>query len=394
MDPATPDRDALVAAAARWVTREPALTVVLTEVARLLTEALGADGCLAFLVENGGDLVLAASHPAPVTAGAPLRLPAGFGIAGRVAAEGTPVALVDDHPRHPRHRELLGLSPGQPVSRLYVPARLAGGPSTAVLALHSRTRREFGRLERDAAQRVADLVGLRAYVAAALTTMREHRDEWDAVVASAVAAQEAERRRVAADLHDGVTQAIASLSFHLSAADVALGDGDVGYVAEQVTAARSLADLALGETRSAITGLHSPVLDDQGLAAGLAAMARGVRGPRIEVDATDFPLPGHVSTSLFRIAQESVQNVVKHAGAGRAVIRLTRHGHMVMLRITDDGTGFDVPGSPGFDVPGSPGSGYGLRTMAERVHLLGGRLRIESRPGAGTTVEVTVPNVC
>ncbi|OJF10122.1 GAF domain-containing sensor histidine kinase, partial [Couchioplanes caeruleus] len=318
--------------------------------------------------------------------GAPLRLPAGFGIAGRVAAEGVPVGLVDDHPRNPRHRELLGLSPGQPVSRLCVPARVAGGGSSAVLALHSRTRREFSRPERDAAQRVADLVGLRVYVAAALTTMREHQDEWDAVVASAVGAQEAERRRVAADLHDGVTQAIASLSFHLSAADVALGDGDVGYVAEQVAAARSLADLALGETRSAITGLHSPVLDDQGLAAGLASMARGVPGLSIEVDATEFALPGHVSSSLFRIAQESVQNIVKHAEASRAVIRLARHGRMVMLSVTDDGTGFDASGSPG--------SGYGLTGMAERVHLLGGRLRIKSQPGGGTTVEVTVPNVC
>ncbi|WP_143163093.1 hypothetical protein, partial [Couchioplanes caeruleus] len=73
MEPAIPGRDALIAAAGRWVTREPALAVVLTQVARLLTEALGADGCLTFLVESGGDLVLAASHPAPATAGAPLR---------------------------------------------------------------------------------------------------------------------------------------------------------------------------------------------------------------------------------------------------------------------------------------------------------------------------------
>ncbi|MEV6598655.1 GAF domain-containing sensor histidine kinase [Actinoplanes sp. NPDC051346] len=378
-------RDALVAAAVRWVTREPELTVVLTRVAELLTEALGADGCLAFVVENGGDLVLAASHPAPPTAGAPLRLPAGPGVAGRVAAEGIPVVLMDDHPRHPRHRALLGLAPGQSVSRLYVPARVPGGGSSAVLALHSRTRREFGPSDLDAAQRVADLVGLRVCVAAALTTMRDYRDEWDTVVAGAVAAQEAERRRVAADLHDGVTQAIASLSFHLSAADVALGDGDVGFVAEQVAAARSLADLALDETRSAITGLHSPVLDDLGLAAGLASMARGVPGLSIEVDAAEFALPEHVSTSLFRIAQESVQNVVKHSGAGSAVIRLAKHGHMVILSVTDDGTGFDPPDSPG--------SGYGLTGMAERVHLLGGRLRVKSRPGAGTTVEVTVPNV-
>ncbi|MEV8508610.1 GAF domain-containing protein [Actinoplanes sp. NPDC051475] len=376
--------DALIAAVTRPVTGEPALTTMLAEVARLLTDALGADGCLVFLAESGGDLVLAASHPRVASTGPPVRVPEGSGLAGRAAADGVPVSCEDDSPRHPGHREVLGLGAGQTVSRLCVPARVAGGGSCAVLAVHSRTRREFGGAEVDAAQRVADLVGLRVCVAAALATMRDHQDEWDAVVAGAVAAQEAERRRVAADLHDGLTQAIASLTFHLSAADVALGDGDVGYVAEQVAAARSLADLALGETRSAITGLHSPVLDDQGLAAGLAAMARAVPGLRVEVDAAEFPVPHHVGTSLFRIAQESVQNVVKHAGASRAVIRLAKHGHMVMLSVTDDGCGFDAPGQA---------STYGLRGMAERVHLLGGRLRIGSQPGEGTTVEVTVPTV-
>ncbi|MFI7600300.1 GAF domain-containing protein [Actinoplanes sp. NPDC049681] len=374
--------DALIAAVARSVTGEPALTTMLADVARLLTDALGADGCLAFLAGDGGDLVLAASHPWAPATGPPLRVPEGSGIAGRAAAEGVPVYCAADRPRHPGHRDVLGLGPGQAVSRLCVPARVAGGGSCAVLAVHSRRRREFSAAEVEAAQRVADLAGLRVRAATALAAMRDHQEEWDAVVAGAVAAQEAERRRVAADLHDGLTQAIASLTFHLSAADVALGDGDVGYVAEQVAAARSLADLALGETRSAITGLHSPVLDGQGLAAGLAAMARAVPGLRVEVEAADFPVPHHVGTSLFRIAQEAVQNVVKHAGAGRAVIRLAKHGHMVMLSVTDDGCGFDAPGRA---------SSYGLRGMAERVHLLGGRLRIGSHPGRGTTVEVTVP---
>ncbi|GLW33629.1 GAF domain-containing sensor histidine kinase [Actinoplanes regularis] len=390
---AIPGRDALITTVGGWVTREPVLTVLLTRVARLLTEALGADGCLVFRVESSGDLVLTAGHPAPAAGRTPLLLPEGSGLAGRAALDGVPIAVVDDQPRDRRHRELLGLTVGQPVSRLCVPARVAGGGSSAVLSVHSRERREFSRAEVDLAQRVADLVGLRVYVAAALTAVRDYRQEWDAVVATAVGAQEAERRRVAADLHDGLTQVIASLTFHLSAADVALGDGDVGYVAEQVATARSLADLALGETRSAITGLHSPVLDDRGLAAGLMSLAETVPGLRIEVDAREFALSHHVGTSLFRIAQESVRNVVKHAGASEVLVRLARHGHMVLLSITDDGCGFDAPSQlSGFprDVPAE--SGYGLAGMAERVHLLGGRLRISSRPGAGTTVEVTVPD--
>ena len=389
--------DVLLSGVCQWMTREPSLPVALTEAARLLAHALGADGCLVFGVESDGDLLLTASHPTLDPKGAPLRLPEGFGVTGRVAVDLIPVTLVDDSPRNPRHREVLGLAEGERVSRLCVPARVPGGACSAVLALHSRTHRQFSPAEIATALRVADLVGLRMYVAAAGEVIRDYRDQWDAVVAGTVAAQEAERRRVAGDLHDGVTQVIASLAFHLSAAQLALEDADVGDAAAQVGAARQLADLAFGETRSAIGGLHSPVLDDLGLAAGLVSMARAVPNLEIEVDAQELTLPDHVTISLFRVAQESVHNVVKHADATKAVIRLVKHGRMVVLTVTDDGRGFDAPGHisgvPRAVGAGGAGSGYGFNSMAERVRLIGGELRIRARAGEGTTVEVSVPNV-
>ena len=386
--------EALLAGVCQWMTREPSLPVALSEAARLLTDALAADGCLVHRVESDGELLLVAAHPALAAEGAPLRLPEGFGVTGRVAVDLIPVTLVDDSPRNQRHREVLGLAEGETVSRLCVPARVAGGICAAVLAVHSRTHRQFTEAEIATAQRVADIVGLRVYASSAAELVGDYREQWDAVVANTVAAQEGERRRVAGDLHDGVTQAIASLTFHLSAVQLALEDGDLTYAAEQLTAARELADLAFGETRSAITGLHSPVLEDLGLAAGLLSMARRVPNLHVDVQAQDLQLPEHVSVSLFRVAQESVHNVVKHAEASRATIRLAKHGRMVLLSITDDGRGFDAPGH----VSGMPrnlraGSGYGLNGMAERVRLIGGQLRVRSRPGEGTTVEVTVPNV-
>jgi two-component system, NarL family, sensor kinase len=388
------DAHALIAAAGRLVAREPSLQLVLDGAARLLTDALTADGCLIYCVDATGDLVVTAAHPGGRTGGEPLRLPSGFGVTGRVAADQIPAVLVDDNPRNPLHRELLGLHEGQLVSRLCVPARAPARACVAVLAVHSRARREFGAAEIDAAQQVADLVGLRVHLERASSALADFEEGWESLIASTVTAQEGERRRVAGDLHDGVTQALASLTFHLSAADVALNDRDYDYVADQVRAARAAAELAFAEARNAIAGLHSPVLEDLGLAAGLASMARAIPSVRVEVQAQDLDLPEHVETALFRIAQEAVQNVVKHAEAHTAVVSLAKHGHSVVLRVTDDGLGF-VTSGPGSITPPdrSAAAQFGLTGMHERVQLLGGRLSVTSQPGAGTTVEAVIPDV-
>lgn len=389
----------LVAAVGQLISREASLQKVFVEVARLVTEALGADGCLIYQVEDSGELVLAACSPPPPPGTEPLRLPGGYGVTGRVAADGIPAVMVDDNPRNPLHRVLLGLADGQRVSRLCVPARAPGDTCCAVLALHSRSHREFGAADIETAQQVADLVGLRAQFERASAALTQFHGEWENLLAATVTAQEAERRRIAGDLHDGVTQLIASLTFHLSAADVALAERDVSYASEQVAAARSLADLAFAETRNAISGLHSPVLDDLGLAAGLVSMARAVPNLRIEVDAQDINVPEHVENALFRIAQEAVQNVVKHAGADKAVVSLSARGRTVILRISDDGHGFSAPG-PVAAVHGGHGvvspyaaSSYGLTGMYERVQLLGGYLSVGSQPDEGTTVEIVLPDV-
>lgn len=373
------------------VTEQPALDIVLVEAARAVTEALAADGCLIYRVEKTGELTMFACHPERAT-GEQLRLPAGFGITGRVAADAIAVTLVDDNPRNVLHRQLLGLAEGQRVSRLCVPARDPDGSCVAVLAVHSRGHREFLAADVTLSQGAADLLGLRMRLNQSAASVAVLRAEWDGLVAATVAAQEAERRRVAADLHDGVSQAIAGLTFHLSAAEVALSDNDFAYVSDQVRAARRLADLAVGETRSAITGLHSPVLDDLGLAAGLVSMARSIPTVRIDVHAQELELPEHIVISLFRIAQEAVQNIVKHAGVDHAEIHLAQHGRSVVLTVTDSGKGFDSRAElADASGAGSAGTRYGLAGMAERVHLIGGQLQLTSELGLGSTVEVRVP---
>jgi two-component system, NarL family, sensor kinase len=232
-------------------------------------------------------------------------------------------------------------------------------------------------------------------VAGALNQARLHRRiaarerMHEQFVEQAIATQEAERRRMAADIHDGISQRLISLSYHLDAASHAAGGGEPADVATQLDRARDLLGLALDEARSAIGGLRPPVLDDLGLAGGLASLARSTPQIRTEVHLADHRLPEHVEIALYRIAQECLQNVAKHARASSATLRFDVQDGSARLEVTDDGVGFDMSAAGESDP--EEARGYGLQSMAERAELVGGRLQIRSRPGAGTTVTVTVP---
>ena len=161
--------------------------------------------------------------------------------------------------------------------------------------------------------------------------------------------------------------------------------------------ARELTRLTLDEARAAINGLRLLVLDDLGLADGLAA-AWLIGALEVTVDVDDCQLPEHVEIAVYRIAQEALQNVVKHAGASQATLELHRVGPQVRLRVSDSGRGFDPAAPPPagdgtFDdsVCDHGGTGYGLRSMAERAELVGGQLEVVSSPGRGTTLIARVP---
>ncbi|MGH3928715.1 MAG: sensor histidine kinase, partial [Pseudonocardiaceae bacterium] len=199
--------------------------------------------------------------------------------------------------------------------------------------------------------------------------------------------QETERRRLAGEIHDGISQRIVSLSFHLSAAADALAS-DPCAAAEQIARAQDLAGAALDETRHAIAGLRPPVLDDLGLAASLESLARSTPLPHVQVDTVSTDLPEHAETAVYRIAQEALQNVMKHACAQHVHLRLSATAEAVLLEVSDDGSGFDPAAESEHAGPG----GYGLPGMQQRAELLGGQLTTESTPGRGTTVRLRVPS--
>jgi two-component system NarL family sensor kinase len=381
-------------------------TPKLADVARAFVYECDADGVVIFL-SDGEELRVGAAIPSLPETEAQLRVPLGRGVTGLVARNGHAVRLGSDRPRSAAYRELLGLGDDDTVARMCLPARGMNGQIVGVLAAHRATDRPFTDPEVTRLQSLADLLGLRLHAQRLMDAVDEHRSVRDRLIAQAISAQETERRRIAFDLHDGVTTALASMSFHLNAAELSLSahahgrelSGDLGQAQAQIGSARRLADLAYNQTRAAITGLHSLVLDDHGLVAAIESLAQTVPEVTVEFLADDSSVfadvPDHAAAALFRIAQETLRNAVKHAKARQVVLSLRRVDDAVILGTADDGVGFDLRAqleARSDDREDSSQAGhFGLSSIAERAALIGASLRIETEPGSGTTVLVELP---
>ncbi len=228
--------------------------------------------------------------------------------------------------------------------------------------------------------RLAETFGARAAVAVELS----QRVASDAL-RRIVQAQELERRRLARELHDETGQALTSILLGLKPVEDALGDHPA---AEALAELREHVVRALQDVRRLAVELRPAVLDDFGLAPALERLTDSFSeqtGIRIDFHSAlgETRLPAEVETALYRVVQESLTNIVKHADAKNVSVSLSRRESGVAAVIEDDGVGFDVR-----DVREE---GIGLLGMRERLALIGGRLEIESRKGAGSTIVAEVP---
>jgi signal transduction histidine kinase len=208
-----------------------------------------------------------------------------------------------------------------------------------------------------------------------------------------VSAQEAERQRIARELHDETGQALTALGLGLAAASESVRS-DPARAAQQLTELRTLSAQAITELHELLADLRPSVLDDLGLVPALRRQVQDF-GLRTNVDAQFIVEGGHrrirpeVETVLFRIAQEALTNVAKHARAAHVVVSLAYGAEEVVLNVCDDGQGFD----PDRVLAGGSRErrAWGLLGIQERVALVGGSFGIESQPGAGTTIHVRIP---
>ncbi len=224
-------------------------------------------------------------------------------------------------------------------------------------------------------RRVTDEAG-----AARLEAERERVRARDAVVAGMLAAEERERARIAADLHDGLGQQLLALK---TAADhgAASADGESRRILTQIA---GIARDCIGDTRRIARNLHPHALEQLGLARALESLAEQVgtgAGISVEtnIDQEAAAAVGEGAIHVFRIAQEAISNAVRHGGARWIDVQLAREDDGVALTVTDDGRGFAVD---------DQNSGLGLATVEERAKLLDGVLAVRSTPGEGAEISV------
>jgi signal transduction histidine kinase len=369
-------------------------------VAALVTAATSSDVCFVHLVDDElRRVVLAGATPPFDEQVGSVQLALGEGIAGWVAKHGE-AAVVPDKWRDNRYRYIPELRGQDYTSMVSVPM-LVRGRVVGVLNVHSKAARDYSGEDLALLTQVASLMARAIENARLYSRLAEREEVLERFATRTVEAQEVERRRLAGEIHDGISQRLVSLWYHLLAAEDALcraerpGEvGDPDALRHELEVAKELATEALAEARGAIAGLRPFVLDDLGLGPGLESLARSLPGLEVDVDVEAVSLPPHVEVALYRIAQEALQNVVKHADATSVLLQLHAGDHGIRLVVSDDGRGFE-PGhtaGAGAAADGSGhGYGYGLVGIRERAELIGASLSLVSRPGTGTTVEVAVP---
>jgi len=243
------------------------------------------------------------------------------------------------------------------------------------ITLYFRTPREFSQEEIELATTVAD----QAALAIENARLRGQAEQ---------AAAFAERSRLARELHDSVTQSLYSITLYSEAVARMLASGAGSEAVEHLRELRATAQEALREMRLLIFQLSPPALDTCCLANALqtrldAVEARG--GLKVDLQAHGAErLTPRARQELYQVAQEALNNALKHARAQSVRILLEFGEHETRMDVADDGCGFEPEQAV-------RGGGLGLRGMRERVQGIGGTLRIESSPGKGTTIHVTVP---
>ncbi len=224
-----------------------------------------------------------------------------------------------------------------------------------------------------------------------LNRLAEHRQ---AVAAQILRAQEAERKRIARELHDETSQSLTSVVVNLVAIEQQMTDGPEPLL-NRMRLTKDIAQRTLDETRRLMFDLRPSVLDDLGLVPALRwFISQRVQPAGLHVELQTHGMEERLSeeleTAIFRIMQEAITNAVKHARARNLTVELSREPGQIAGLVRDDGRGFS-PAAAG-STKADKDSGLGLFGMQERAALVGGTVQIESAPGRGTVVKVIVPD--
>lgn len=321
----------------------------------------------------------------------PLEL--GEGIAGKVAQTGKSV-LLEDISTDPRVAHPDAISAEGLKAFISVPLR-AKDKVLGVINVASRTAHRFTTDDMHLLNSIGDQLGVAIEQARLYERLRKARERLRRLARQNLVAEEEERRRIARELHDETSQTLSGLALQLQAlvdrAEMS-GNCDAQFIAA-LKKVQSLTVQVHKEISRLISDLRPALLDTLGLVPAVRQYAEarlqsiGIK-VCVEIKGTDRRLPSNVEVALFRFVQGAIGNIAQHSEAKNAVITFEYRDDELLLRISDDGKGFDV--SQITDVEES-GRGRGLFSMRERIGFLDGTSGIESRPGHGTIVKASVP---
>jgi signal transduction histidine kinase len=205
------------------------------------------------------------------------------------------------------------------------------------------------------------------------------------------AAIESERNRIARDLHDGPIQGVTGATLSLEAVRLKIGSGDIAGAAEILEHVQDELAAEADSLRRVLGDLRPPILEERGLVPAIRELCeRFERQHEVQLTVTVGPyvsVPLEVETVAYRVAQEALTNVGKHAAASRVDVRVETRGSSLDIEVSDDGRGFDPEHAREFLRRGR----MGIASMRERTEIGGGTLVVRSRPGAGTTVSASLP---
>jgi signal transduction histidine kinase len=355
------------------------LDELLPYVANLLRETLDYNNVNIFLFEqSSGQLILKEICLSGYKGVIPLEVPLEMGdegVVAWVAHTGEPL-LVNDVSKEPRYwfiEELRAIK-----SELAVPVRI-GDKNLGVLDIESNELDAFSEADLFTAQTLADQLAI------AIENARLYQ------ATGQIAVME-ERNRMAREIHDTLAQGFTGIILQLEAAEQAI-ETDINQVQQHLNKARSLARGSLNEARRSVWNLRSAALEQLSLAEALRqevfvfAQNNDIR-TRFDVSEKVRELPPEVDTAILRICQEALTNIKKHANASEVKVDLTFEDSEVTLNIRDNGVGLQSNESNEGE---KSHRGFGLISMRERARNVGGTLELQSEPGKGAQIKVTIP---
>lgn len=314
--------------------------------------------------------------------------PPGTGLANSVFTSGQTLVLADAQSDE-QHLQALGEVSGVGYRSVLCVPLLSQSQVFGVLALLDSAPQRFGPTDTHLVEGLAAIAAIAIENALLFRAVNSQRGQLRALAGRLAEVQEQERQHLARELHDQIGQNLTALNLNMSVIDQALGSQASPEIRRRLTDTIGLVSQTAGQVRTVMAELRPPVLDDYGLPAALRwygeqfTRRTGVVA-LVTDDAGDERFSSSTETALFRIAQEALNNVAKHAAARQVVMSLQCGDGLVRLTIADDGQGFD----PLTVQKASRQPHWGLLTMQERAMAVGGTLHVVSQPGAGTRIIV------